>query len=77
MPSPGKLRLDRRPNRHLAFGNGLHRCLGAALARAELAELLHALVSALDSVELLAEPQWMSVNQVRGYRSLAVALHWR
>ena len=76
-PSPGELRLDRHPNRHLAFGNGLHHCLGAALARAELAELLHALVNALDGVELLADPQWMNVNQVQGYRSLAVGLHWR
>ncbi|WP_242909164.1 cytochrome P450 [Actinomadura terrae] len=76
-PSPGELRLDRHPNRHLAFGHGLHHCLGAALARAELTALLDALVNSLDGVELLAEPQWMSVNQVQGYRNLPVVLHWR
>lgn len=76
-PSPSELRLDRHPNRHLAFGHGLHHCLGAALARAELTALLEALANTLDSVDLLAEPQWMSVNQVQGYRALPVVLHWR
>jgi len=76
-PSPGELRLDRYPNRHLAFGHGLHHCLGAALARAELTTLLGALAGAVDGVDLSAEPQWMSANQVQGYRSLPVCLHWR
>jgi cytochrome P450 len=30
---PGEMRLDRRPNRHLAFGWGIHRCVGASMAR--------------------------------------------
>ncbi|MWK35631.1 cytochrome P450 [Actinomadura sp. J1-007] len=32
---PGRLRLDRRPNRHLALGDGPHRCLGASLDMAQ------------------------------------------
>jgi cytochrome P450 len=32
-PDPAELRLDRGPGHHLAFGGGVHRCLGAALAR--------------------------------------------
>ena len=32
---PDTCRLDRRPNRHLAFGYGIHRCIGADLARLE------------------------------------------
>ncbi len=76
-PRPHELRLDRRPNRHLAFGHGLHHCLGAALARAELTALLGALAHRLTGVELADRPQWMSVNQVQGYRSLPVVLHWR
>jgi cytochrome P450 len=35
-PDAGELRWDRDPNRHLAFGGGVHRCLGSHLARLEL-----------------------------------------
>ena len=40
---PDEMRLDRDPNPHLAFGVGVHFCLGAPLARMELAESLAAL----------------------------------
>jgi cytochrome P450 len=35
-PEPDVCVLDRRPNRHLAFGYGIHTCIGAPLARMEL-----------------------------------------
>jgi cytochrome P450 len=35
-PDAGELRWDREANRHLAFGGGVHRCLGSHLARIEL-----------------------------------------
>ena len=35
-PDPDKVILDRAENRHLAFGIGIHRCLGSNLARMEL-----------------------------------------
>jgi cytochrome P450 len=35
-PDPQEVRLDRTPNRHIAFGASEHRCLGSHLARAEL-----------------------------------------
>jgi cytochrome P450 len=36
MAGAGELRWDREANRHLAFGGGVHRCLGSHLARIEL-----------------------------------------
>ena len=42
---PTLMRLGRRPNPHLAFGNGLHLCLGAPLARIELREMLRILLA--------------------------------
>ncbi|MCZ7528550.1 MAG: cytochrome P450 [Acidimicrobiia bacterium] len=35
-PDPFEVRFDRTPNRHIAFGGGVHRCLGSHLARREL-----------------------------------------
>ena len=35
-PAPEAFDIDRTPNRHLTFGNGVHRCIGAALGRTEL-----------------------------------------
>ncbi len=35
-PNPDEIVLDRQPNRHFAFGVGIHRCVGAGLARLEL-----------------------------------------
>ena len=76
-PDPHGFRLDRRPNRHLGFGTGPHHCLGAALARIELRELLRQLSEAADAVTLAGEPGWMRSNLVQGYRSLPVSIDWR
>jgi hydroxylation protein CepL len=67
------LRIGREPNRHLAFGTGAHHCLGAALARAELACLLRALADSADAVGT-GEPRWLRSNLVQGYRQLEVTL---
>jgi cytochrome P450 len=50
----------RRPNRHLAFGFGAHYCLGAILARMEIAAFFAELVPRLESVELAGTPQWIA-----------------
>ncbi|MFF5808320.1 cytochrome P450 [Streptomyces sp. NPDC012746] len=67
----------RRPNRHLGFGVGSHHCLGAALARVELAILLRVMAETVTSVELAEEPRWLRSNLVQGYRRLDVGLSWR
>jgi cytochrome P450 len=57
-PDPDVIRLDRKPNPHVAFGSGPHLCLGAGHARLLLRSLLQACVDWVDSLECLAaEPQ--------------------
>jgi cytochrome P450 len=50
---PGVMRLGRKPNPHLTFGNGLHLCLGAPLARIELREMLRVIASRRDELPRL------------------------
>jgi cytochrome P450 len=50
-PEPSQLRLDRSPNRHVAFGDGPHQCLGTAIARKEAEGLFRAFVEAFPRIE--------------------------
>jgi hydroxylation protein CepL len=74
---PHTFRPGRHPNRHLGFGNGPHHCLGAALARIELRELLRRLSEDVGCVGLEGPPRWMRSNLVQGYAGLPVTLRWR
>jgi cytochrome P450 len=47
-----------RPTVHMTFGSGIHFCMGAALARAELQEALPLLARRLPSLERLAPVEW-------------------
>jgi cytochrome P450 len=62
----------RTPNPHLAFGAGLHFCLGAPLARMELVESLALLFSRFPSLSLAGEPESRGTFVLRGYRSVLV-----
>ena len=48
---------DRRPNPHIAFGHGAHRCVGASLAREQLRIALEELLSLTDDFRLTGEPE--------------------
>ncbi len=70
-----EIRLDREPNRHAAFGLGIHRCIGSNLARLELRVALEEFTRRFPAFEL-ADPaavKW-SVGQIRGPRSLALRI---
>jgi len=58
----------RDPNPHLAFGAGLHFCLGAPLARMELVESMTALFDRFPSLDLVAEPESRGTFVLRGFR---------
>jgi len=50
--NPDDLKFDRFPNRHLSFGAGIHRCLGAHVARQELKVLLEQVLTRMDDLRL-------------------------
>ena len=72
---PDRLDLGRADNRHLAFGHGIHFCLGAPLARLEGQLALPALLARFPGLRPRGgAPEWLDSLVFRGMRSLPVAL---
>jgi cytochrome P450 len=72
-PDPDRLDVGRRPERHLAFGWGIHICLGAPLARLETQVALQSLVSRWPDLRLATETvEWRAGATLRGLRALPV-----
>ena len=67
--------IDRQNNRHVAFGLGIHRCVGSNLARMEIVVALQEWLAAFPQFELApdADVTW-SRGTVRGPRQLPLAL---
>lgn len=63
---------DRQPNRHVAFGSGPHRCVGAPLARLMLRLMFEELMAAVESFELAGPPSHLVSNQIAGIASLPI-----
>ena len=77
-PDADKVIIDREENRHVAFGLGIHRCLGSNLARLELRVAVEVFIQRFPKFEL-ADPSsvtW-SLGQVRGPRKLPVRITQR
>jgi cytochrome P450 len=66
---PDDVVLDRAPNRHASFGFGIHRCVGANLARAELAVMLSRVLSRIPDYEV-------DLSRARRYPSAGVQHGW-
>jgi cytochrome P450 len=73
--APDEVRLDRTPNRHLAFGTGIHRCLGVNVARMELRVGLEEFLRRVPPFRLDGDEadavDW-TLGQVRGPKKLLV-----
>ena len=70
---PDELDVGRSRNPHLGFGAGVHYCLGAPLARLEIAAVLDALRLHLPGMALAGEPERLPTFVMRGLRTLPVA----
>ncbi|MGE2731566.1 cytochrome P450 [Mycolicibacterium vaccae] len=64
--------IARKPNPHLGFGQGVHYCLGANLARLELRVIFEELLGRYASVGLAAPVEWTRSNRHTGIRHLVV-----
>jgi cytochrome P450 len=69
---PDNFRVDRSPNRHVAFGYGAHHCLGRILAEMELEALFNEIVERVESIELAGEPEWVKTNHTGGLKHLPI-----
>jgi cytochrome P450 PksS len=70
-PHPERLDLQRKPNRHIAFGTGIHFCLGHQLARIEGKCALHALFARWPNLELAVDPAEIRWRKRPGLRAIA------
>jgi cytochrome P450 len=64
--------VTRKPNPHLGFGQGVHYCLGANLARLELKVLYEELLARFSSARLVKPVEWTRSNRHTGIRHLVV-----
>jgi cytochrome P450 len=73
---PFAFRIDRRRNRHLAFGVGEHVCLGAHLARIEIELVFRHLAERVDSMTRTGEATRLASANVGGIKTLPVELRF-
>ncbi|MDT5254125.1 MAG: hypothetical protein QOH07_3079 [Mycobacterium sp.] len=69
---PFRFDVARDPNKHLAFGYGVHFCLGAALARIEVNSFFTELLPRLKSIELNGNPELIATTFVGGLKHLPI-----
>jgi cytochrome P450 len=76
--NPDTFDITREPNRHIAFGSGIHYCLGAPLARLEGVIAINALLRRQPHIALAVAPdelEWNDQIILRGMRALPVSLN--
>jgi len=74
---PFEFRLDRKPNKQIAFGYGRHMCLGMHLARLEMKRLFEELLPRLESVQATGPMELVAANFVGGPKRLPIRFHMK
>ncbi|AQA17584.1 cytochrome [Halioglobus japonicus] len=72
--NPMEFNIHRDSNPHLAFGHGIHLCLGANLARLEARIFLEEFFREFGGIELTGEPAFIRSNMVHGFKQMPVRL---
>ena len=72
-PDADKVVIDRKENRHAAFGLGIHRCVGSNLARMEMTVAVEEFLKRIPEFHLAGQVTW-SEGSVRGPRKLPLTL---
>jgi cytochrome P450 len=73
-PDPEAFDVWRNPADHLAFGNGIHMCVGAPLARLEIGSIVNAMSGKVRDIKLAGDPTRQLTNTSRGFASLPLAI---
>jgi cytochrome P450 len=64
---------DHHTNRHIAFGRGMHMCIGQHLARAQMEEGIHLIAQRLKNPKLAGKVTWRRFPGVWGVQTLPIA----
>jgi cytochrome P450 len=68
----GRFDIGRDPNDHIAFGGGVHFCLGVHIARVEIQAMLRELLTRLPDIESTSEAEWLESTFISGPKHLPV-----
>ena len=71
---PMNFDISRDPNPHLAFGHGIHLCLGANLARLEARVFFEEFFKAFSGIEQTAKPIYIRSNSIHGFKQMPVRI---
>jgi len=75
--SPGRFDLQRTSNDHLAFGGGVHVCLGQHIARIEIDAMLQEVLERMENIQLTDQPHWLESNFISGPKTMPVTFEAR
>jgi cytochrome P450 len=75
--APDEFHLDRKPNKHIAFGYGPHMCIGQHLAKQELRIMLEELLPRIGSLEVTGDRKVVQTNFVGGLKKRPMRLELR
>jgi cytochrome P450 len=73
-PDPFVFDVARSPNRHLAFGHGVHKCLGAHFARLQMQAFFAAFLGRVRTFELAGPPRRLTSNFINGINHLPLSV---